>query len=148
MGGGLLDIGKTLLRLLQCRTGNFSMIFALLALPLAGSLAAAYDYAMLSILKGDLVAAVDAALPMVMMDMAKGRKGDPDAIARDAILANLDLSDETELKVHLVIKRSPQGRMNGMGVEATLAYAPVTGPLVDILNGNDAAQSAWIIQIP
>jgi hypothetical protein len=143
-----LKIGNVALRLLQCRSGNFGMITALLALPLAGSLAVAYDYAMLSKLRGDLAASIEAALPMVMMDLASGRAGEPDAITRNAVLANLDLSNEADLKIHLVIKRSPQGRMNGLGVEAALAYAPLTGPLVDGLNGNDAAHSAWIIQIP
>jgi hypothetical protein len=143
-----LEIGNTALRLLRCTSGNFGMLAALLALPMAGGLAVTYDYAMLSKLKGDLIASVDAALPMVMMDLANGRTGEPDVMARNAMLANLDLRNEADLTVHLLIKRNPEGRMSGLGVEATLAYAPLTGPIVDVLSGNDSAHSAWIIRIP
>jgi hypothetical protein len=132
------------------RGGNFGVATALLALPLAGSLAVAYDYAAFSKLKGDLVSSIDAALPMVMMDIVNGRTGgrNPDIMVRDAILANLDIKDADSLATHLNMRRSPEGHVNGIGVEATLVYRPLSGGLVDMLNGNDSVHSAWTIRIP
>ncbi len=137
-------------KLSQNRSGNFGVATALLALPLAGSLAIAYDYAAFSKLKGDLVSSIDAALPMVMMDIVSGRTSgrDPDIMVRDAILANLDIKDASSLATHLNMRRSPEGHVDGMAVEATLVYSPLSGSLVDMLNGNDSAHSAWTIRIP
>jgi Flp pilus assembly protein TadG len=124
--------------------GNFTVIAALLAVPVITGLLIAYDHARFDMFARSVPAAIDSALVGVAQDDMMGSLSDAelDQRAKDYLLVNLSNVNEAASTVDYVRERTSKG-FGAMRLHVTLVYQPLTGPLASISPAKGNSGKDW-----